>query len=159
MTDDERRELAELYAADDRLRAEHADWLARREAAAAAPVRKSNAEGVLYRTSENNAQAPAVAAVVSAPSDETDWRDEVAQSMGEIFAHERKRERSERNAALAVLNREISVLKNENAEIRGMLGAVLAIIGGDKKVGQKGHDDSVVELPKNFLRRVVHNNG
>jgi hypothetical protein len=148
MTPEERRELAQLYAADDRLRAEHADWLARREAAAASPVQKSDPEGILYRTTEQNGPAD------SQPSGVLfgDWRDQaLSEAMGFCLVETRREMRKERDAALAERDRKIERLEAK-------LDAVLTIIGGDKakSVAQVVHDDSVVHLPR-FLRR-THGN-
>src|SRR5262249_4858718 len=52
-----RDEIARLCAEHDSLKAEHDEWLARREAAAASPVQRSNAEGVRYRMGPENAPA------------------------------------------------------------------------------------------------------
>jgi len=101
MTDDERRELAELYAADDRLRQEHEQWFAQREAAREALVQKTGPEDVLYRQHDNSALA-------AHAEPETDWSgweawmqghlanaraeifEELAQGMGEVIATLRK---------------------------------------------------------------------
>src|SRR5262249_28112780 len=53
-----RDEIRQLCAEHDRLMAEHHEWMARREATAASPVQRSNAEGVLYRMGPENALAP-----------------------------------------------------------------------------------------------------
>jgi hypothetical protein len=75
-----RDEIRALCIAHDRMMVEHHEWMARREAAAS-PVRKSNGDGLVYRTNANGAQAHAPAQD-GAPSDtqpapaaapETDW--------------------------------------------------------------------------------------
>src|SRR5262249_1431779 len=58
MTDDERRELRDLMQAHDQMMTEHQEWMAAREAAAASPVQKSDADGLVYRTINGNAPAP-----------------------------------------------------------------------------------------------------
>jgi len=55
-----------------------------------------------------------------------------------------KREcRQERDAALIERDRRISTLEGEVRELKGFIGGVVTLLGGDKKVGQKSHDDSV----------------
>lgn len=61
-------EIAELGREQDKLLSEDTDWLARREAARAALVRKSDAEGVQYREAPETASA-SPAATDMAPSD------------------------------------------------------------------------------------------
>ena len=54
-----RAELDELYRADDRLRAEYAEWMAQREAQARPSVPKSeDPAGLIFKTVENE-PAPA----------------------------------------------------------------------------------------------------
>ena len=63
MDEYDRRELAELFAADDRWRAEHEDWLARRAAESIpSPVRETGPDGILYRTTEQTSQSRTPAA-------------------------------------------------------------------------------------------------
>src|SRR5215471_1837597 len=62
MTPEDRRELAELYAADDRLRQEHEQWFVQRGAEREALVREKGPDGFLYREHENNALVPGTAA-------------------------------------------------------------------------------------------------
>jgi len=118
MTDDERRELAELYAADDRLRAEHADWLARREAASGAPVQKSDEPGILYRVTDNNSLRPAPEPDAE-PSDTGvnlfgDERDEqLVQAIGEVIYELRKEWRAEIKAAIDKRDTEIAHLRGQ----------------------------------------------
>jgi len=148
MTDDERRELAELYAADDRLRAEHADWLARREAAAASPV-------LLYRTTEQNVPAPAPqpgGAADSQPSGALfgDWRDQaLSEAMGVVIVETRREMRKERDAALAERDARI-------AKLEVQIEMLLALLGKSDTVSHLKAAD-VVDLPRGFLRR-IHNN-
>jgi hypothetical protein len=56
---------------------------------------------------------------------------------------------------LVPLNRELALLRNENAELKGALGSVLQLLG--KSVPHVRDDDTVVDLPRGFMRR-VHDN-
>jgi hypothetical protein len=131
-----RDEIRQLCAAHDRLMAEHDEWMAQREVAAASPVQKSDLGGLLYRTNGNGAQATA-RAQDSAPSDGeayppfADLRAGICQFVVEWTARKLK-ERDERTTRL-----------------EAKLDAMLAIIGSDKakSVGQKSSDDSVIDLP------------
>jgi hypothetical protein len=166
MTDDERRELRDLMQAHDRMMTEHQEWMARREAAASPPARENGPQGILYRATENNAQPP-VAAMDATPSD-----DDVAQlfddpelnrnfthAMGYVISELRHEWRTERDAALVERDRKIGILEGELREMKGMLGAVLALMGGkplptsNKNISD---DSTVIELPR-FLRR-THDN-
>jgi hypothetical protein len=145
MVMDIRAEIARVSAEHDKLMREDAQWLAHREAERKALMRKFDDETVLYRTTENAlAHAPTAAPT---PSDAAhglfgDERDAMlANAMGQVIAHER------RLHAAAFAKRDARIAKLET-----QVETLLALLGGDKKVGQKCHDDSVVELPK-FLRR------
>jgi len=58
LSDFERAELARIYAEDDRLRAEHAEWMARREAQRQALVRKSDEQDALTPRTTEDATLP-----------------------------------------------------------------------------------------------------
>jgi hypothetical protein len=107
-----RDEIAELGREQDRLLTEHHQWMARREAASGAPVQKSDEPGILYRVTDNNSLqlAPQPDAEAS-DADGADWQDIVARANGEIIAHERRRERAEREAAIAPLQERIIKLE------------------------------------------------
>jgi hypothetical protein len=148
---DLREQIRTACEQHDRMMAEHA---AERERAASPDVRETEPDGLQYRTHQNNAPASA-ATTETAPAgedearlfDDPDLNERFAQTMGYLISelrHEWKQE----------IDRRISALQGENAEIRGMLTSALVMLGGDKavRVPQKGDDDSVVELPR-FLRR------
>ena len=134
-----RDEIARVCAEHDRLMAE------------AAEEQKSQAEDtVVFKTHEN--------AQVTEPSSEGsfgDWRDEVlSEAIGELVAHERQREREERGEAIAPLKREIAErvtenarLREEVAELRGQVSALLAMFGGGKA---KGAD--IIDLIPNWRK-------
>src|SRR5262245_923699 len=111
MDESERRHLADLIREDDRLRAEHAEWNAQRERAAASPVRKSETDGLLHRACENNAPAPA-----PAPDGEL-LTDAQVDALAEVLVRERRHARAERAA-------EIAKLREEIAELRGYVKAM-----------------------------------
>jgi hypothetical protein len=94
--------------------------------------------GLVYRMTEN-APAPAPPPAGAPSSDEGDWRDAVAEGIAiacEALRHE--------------IERELTVLRNENRELKGMLSAALQLLGG---AGQpKSGSASIVELP-NWRRR------
>lgn len=71
-----RAELAEHYREDDKARAEHAEWMARRHAAASPLVQKSDDDGLLYRMHEENASLSVLQAEpmpANGDGAETDW--------------------------------------------------------------------------------------
>src|SRR6516165_4437967 len=97
MDEHTRRALAELFAADDKWRAEHEDWLARRNAEREALARKSGEDGLMHRTTENNARdaAPDSLPAVSSDDDGTilgsaERDDQLARALGKIISEMRK---------------------------------------------------------------------
>src|SRR5262245_39931036 len=109
-----RAELAELFAEDDRQRAEHREWLARREAHAASLVRRNdNPAGLVFKTTDN--------ALLDAPAPEPETSGEefcfsseqfdcLAAALDMALKHEANRMRAEQKAAIAPLEREIAYL-------------------------------------------------
>jgi hypothetical protein len=120
MSDEDRRSLAELYAEDDRLRAEHEQWMADREAAAHAPVRKSDESAVLYREHHDNAPAPAPEPEAE-PSDDDQGFAELFRAL-DVFGEATTK-------ALADDDRRIAALERENIELKAKLDAVFQILG------------------------------
>jgi hypothetical protein len=121
MTEDERRQLAELFREDDRLRAEHEQWMARREAKAASPVRESDPAALVYRTNENG--APAGASVTdTAPSDDDlvqlfddpELNRRFTHTMGYVIAELRHEWRSE----VASCRRNLAVCRRDLVKLR-----------------------------------------
>jgi hypothetical protein len=149
-------ELAELYREDDRLRAEHREWLAERQAQAQALVQKSDDDDLLYRTHDENAplDAPAADGEVSDAAEEFVFTGEqfdcLAAGLDAALKHEEARVRSEQKAAIAPLQRELDFL-------RGRLDALLTTIGQrakevpDENFNAKSGD--VIDLPRGFIRR------
>jgi hypothetical protein len=83
-----------------------------------------------------------------------DWRDQaLAENLGIIIAETRKAMRRERDKALAERDARISRLE---AKVEVLLGLLAGDITGNRVSDERRSHDHVVELPKNFLRR-VHN--
>jgi hypothetical protein len=138
----------------DRMMAEHAQWQAEREALASPPVRENEPDGILYRTHGDNATLP-----ISEPDAVAlfgDERDEIlCEGIGQALAHERARARAER----VELDRQIATLEGEIRELRGMLGATLALLGAPKErfatalVNPEADADKIIDLPDWRARR------
>ena len=111
-------------------------------------MRKSN--GIVYRTTANGAQPPAARANTAAPMGHDD-SDALARAIGEILVVTRRELRAEYAKALAKRDRKIERLEAQ-------IEMLVRLVGGDKAKNMQHvlHGDSVVDLPKNFLRR-VHN--
>jgi hypothetical protein len=121
-----RAELDELYRADDEVRAEHAEWLARREAQARPFVRKSeDPAGLIFKTVEN-APPPPPQPNGAAP-DVLSLLDEFSGAATDKFRR----------------------VDREFAELRAKIDTLTAIIAGDKS---KAAD--VIDLP-DWRRRDV----
>jgi len=136
-----RDEIRQLCIAHDRFMAEQASEPIRRP-----PVSETeDVDGLVYKTTET--PLPAAPQPDSDASDadleHDDWRTEVAQALGEVAFFIKRECRQERDAALIERDRRISTLEGEVRELKGFIGGVVALLGGDKKVGQKSHDDSV----------------
>jgi hypothetical protein len=127
----DRARLAELYREDDRLRREHAEFLARREAAEAAPEQKSDRDDLLYREHENNAP--------SAAAPERDEDDDAVgmfadpqldraftDTMGHVICELRDEWRDEIETERTKLDRELAALRGENTEVKGLLADALS---------------------------------
>jgi hypothetical protein len=126
-----RAELHDLYRADDEVRAEHAEWLARREAQARPFVRKSeDPAGLTFKTVEN---APAPAAQPDAANFSHD--DETLYALNEF------------SEAVVERFREID---RENIALKAKLDTLTAIIAGDKSKS----GDVIADLP-NWRKRDV----
>jgi len=148
MTDDERRELRDLMQAHDQMMTEHQEWMAAREAAATSPVQKSDGDGLVYRTMNGNAPAPAPQTGAE-PSEEGlnlfgDERDQIlAHAVGYAIAElraefERKTNKLRREmtalhrqvdahteSAIEIyctnVERRLSILEGENIRLKAML--------------------------------------
>jgi hypothetical protein len=126
----DRRELAELIKADDRLRAERASEALRRPS-----VNESEADGLVYRTYENDAPAPAPVPEPR-PSDD----DELMHALDEF--------------SKATVDK-FRALEIANAELRGKVDALLQLFGqksGNSTTVLKPESE-VVDLPRGFWKR------
>jgi len=150
-----RAELAELYREDDRLRAEHREWMAQREAQAASLARRNDSPaGLVFKRHDD-------AMVEPASQGEQDWSqwenwwaarfeperralvEGIADGLDVLLKHEEDRTRAEQKAAIAPLEREIAYL-------RGQLDAVLGLLGKSLPEAKTGE---VIHLPSGILRR------
>ena len=107
---------------------ENHEWLARREAAAASPVRKSNPEGILYRTTKQNVSTSAPQPGGTADSQPSgalfgDWRDQaLSEAMGHVLVVTRRELRAERDKELAKRDARISKLEAQIEILVALLG-------------------------------------
>ena len=122
-----RDDIAHLCAEHDRLMCEHDEWMARREAAGAAPVQKSDESAVLYREHHDNAPAPAP----QPDAEPSDGDVELAHAF-DVFAQAVENRLAELDSELVKRDRKIGELEGELREIKGMLGATLTLLGQQK---------------------------
>jgi hypothetical protein len=111
-------------------------------------ARRGGGAGLLYRMGPENAPAPASQPAGAPSSDGLSLdADAVAQAIADALFETRAELRRE-------FARELAILKNENTELKGMLGAVLAIIGKSGTLSTLDNVKSadVHHLPRGFLR-------
>ena len=143
MSREQREYLGELYREQDQLMLEHREWLAEREAVGGSPMRKSQPDhGLLYR-SIDDALVPAPEPEPAASDSEYPPLDTLLRSLGEAMSEYVHGKLAERDIKY---DRELALLRNENAELRGMIGTVLQLIGKPETVSNKAAN--VVDLPK-----------
>jgi hypothetical protein len=145
MTNEERQQIADLCREHDALMIEHADWMARREAAASPSMRKSNAEGVLYRTTEQNAQASAT------PQDDEPSEGEPYPSFTDLRA-------GITEFVVTWCNRKLAERDAKIIELNARVDMLMKLLAGHLFAETPSKSGDVVELPhtRGFLRR-VHN--
>jgi hypothetical protein len=124
-----RDEIARLSAEHDRLMCEHDQWMARREAAGAAPVQKPDEPTVLYREHHDNAPAPAPQPD-AVPSDDDPSLEYALDKFSDAVTRRLEED-----------DRQIAELRAENFEIKGLLGDALA-----RFAELRGRVDTLVEL-------------
>jgi hypothetical protein len=161
-----RAELDELYRADDEARAEHAEWLTRREAQARPFVRKSDdPPGLIFKTVENE-PAPGAAADAAPSDDELSSADLLSEALidvgGRVIADLRREWRRELEVVqaksreiIATLerDRERDPLKAEIAELRVRLDMLVAMmLGKSDNLSDVKSADVVADLP-NWRKR------
>jgi hypothetical protein len=129
------RHLDQIFAEDDRLRCEHAAWMAARSPAASPPVSATSPPGVIYKEYHSGALPAAVSAAVTPMSepDVVEWHaawnawlaghldihdGEMVRAVGE-FSSQYVTER------LVPLQRELAQLRAENAEVKNLLAEAL----------------------------------
>jgi hypothetical protein len=173
-----RHHLDELYREDDRLRADHERWMARREADASPPVSKTGEmamESTLYRVHEPE-RAPVASPRSSSEPDWSGWEnwlrghldierkellDTLAQAMGYAISEVRHQLRTEMKQAEERLShdyeRKLAIAANEVVEIKGFLTGLLTAFGKTetqtKTILNLKPRGEVVELPRGFPRR------
>jgi hypothetical protein len=113
-----RDEIAHLCAEHDRLMREHDQWMARREAAGAAPVQKSDEPGInsLQPAPEPDAEPPL-------------GRAEAVEAIGGMIVALRREWRTEREVGLAKRDRRIGELEGEIRELKGLVNGLLTLVG------------------------------
>jgi len=129
MDPEERRQLTEACREHDRLMAEDAEWMARRQA----PMHETVPAGVLCRDYGGGALARALPPAAE-PSDGNgifgDWRDDqLARAIGFALCETRRELREERDAELVKRDRRIAELEGEIRELKGFVGGVLTLLG------------------------------
>ena len=131
---DIRDEIARLSAEHDKLMREDAQWMAKREAAREALARKSEPDGLVYRTFDNNAQPSAAAAPVPSDAEPYPSYDVLRQAVAAFvvtWCDEKLAPRDER----------ITKLEGKVDTLIGLLG--------QKSFSHDGKTEStVVELPR-----------
>jgi hypothetical protein len=116
-------EIAQLCAAHDRFMAEQASEPMRR-----LPVSETDAGGLIFKDYDNNALQPA-------PQPESEPFDAAQREvLAHVVAQQQDHEYAEREKALAPLKQEI-------AELRGQVSALLTLLGKTEKAAD------IVELP------------
>ena len=135
-----RDEIAALGREQDALLSEHADWMARRDAVASPPMRKSDETVAVVRKRYENASAndPCTAAtrfIGDDPPAENDAEDEFATAV-ERFAGVVERR-------LYELEKENDALRAENVEVKGLMADALR-----KFAALEGKLDAVLALIK-----------
>jgi hypothetical protein len=114
MTDEERHQLAELFREDDRLHAEHAQWMARRNAEREAPMRENDPEGILYRTGPENAPAPATG--MDAASSEGELYppyDDLRKIISQFVVEWTNRKLAARDRRIAKLEKQLGTMRED----------------------------------------------
>jgi hypothetical protein len=145
MRDDEfHRELRELFREDDKLRAEHHQYMAERKALANLPVSENGDAGLVYKDYDNSAPPAAAAAA----DEETDWSgwerwlrahlDNEREVILDIVGHAMDMLAEQERTAI---DRQLAELRAENAELKGMIGTVLRLYAGETKAAD------VIDLP------------
>lgn len=157
-----RRYLAELYREDDKVRAEHREYMAQRRAAEAPPVSERDNPGVVYREYDRDAQT----AVAQAREQEyagglcftSEQFDCVADALDAVIDELRREfEEGIERAQQRILQATVRLaLPGELAE-REVHDLRARVIRAEEHIERQlkaaTSDDKVVDLPTNFWRR------
>src|SRR5262245_56253792 len=158
MIDDEfHRYLRSLYAEDDRARAEHAEWMAEREAQKHALAQKSG-DSLLYRTHEENASRPAPAVDAGVSDEGWCFTELQMDSLAVVFAELRREwqqdiERAQQRIFDAMVRmglpgelaeREVHDLRNRVIRAEQQI---------ERRLKEALGDDNIVDLPPGFWKR------
>jgi hypothetical protein len=144
--DEFRRELAELFREDDRLRAEHDDWQARRDAQAKALVQKE----VLYRVCDNNALAPAT---YQEPEPFNEEQVDTLAHLINLLRAEWRRDIARLARRLRRVDSGKHLDKAEIAELRGQVSKLLTVLGSSDQIRRlermeaESKPPEVIDLP------------
>ena len=134
--------IAWLCLAHDKQMAEDRQWLAQHRTQARSPASESDDDGLVYKDYDNSALQPAYE---PEPEGFTEYqRDVLVEVIAELRAEWQE-----------AIDRRFAALKNENAELKGMISTVLQIIGeklGNCTTVQKPESE-VVELLPNWRKR------
>jgi hypothetical protein len=162
MIDDEfRRELRELFRQDDRLRAEHREWMGQRRALASPPVSETGDEDVILHGDTYDAPVTASAGHDEAFCFTDEQFDAVAFVLAELHREfEARIERTERRLLDAMLR---LAMPGERAEqtayglsdrVAQMEGRIERQLSGIVERHLKAAaTDTVLDLPANFWKR------
>jgi hypothetical protein len=126
-----REEIRQLCIAHDRFMAEQASESITRPS----PVSEIETDGLIFKDYDNSALQPA-----HEPLSEG-----FSEYQADTLAHLIVELRAERNADIA---RKLAI-QGENRELKGMIGSVLTLLGGDKAKS----DDRIVELLPNWRKK------
>jgi hypothetical protein len=174
LSEDERRELRELYAADDRLRAENEEWFARTKQPVGGPPMHETADaGIMYRDGGSRVLQGAPA---PAPEPEPSYEvcgfnavqlDGLAQVVAELQREfeqdiERMRQHILQTIVRLVMPGERAeetfyALRDRVARIEGQMERAMSnhVADMEKRIERRLSEatDNVLELPKNFWKR------
>jgi hypothetical protein len=164
-----RRELHELYIANDAFARETDDWLARHKAERAALARENAAAEGLERRAYEIEQAPSAAAETVPFSEEEpepfddEQLDVLAITLAELCKRWERDATQQTNQMDRALRQEIehavahnAALRRDLAELRGKLDALLTLLGHKaRNISDENNSKSadVIDLPAGFIRK------
>jgi len=144
-----RDEIRALCAEHDKLMAEDA-WMADRAARMVPPVQKSDGDGLVYRTHENNAPAPAPPPDAE-PSESEPYPplEQLHQAIAQFVVCWTNRKLDQ---ALIARDRRIGILEGEIRELKGFVGGIVALLGQKQVDNVSLKHGDVTELPKRRMQ-------